>query len=168
MMKYILCIAISITTIMSTTAQIGIGTTEPDASAALHLATSTTVNQGLLLPRMTTAERDANILSPTAGIMIFNQTESEFQLSTAGNGWVNLVAYATSVAATGTTTSTGKIGIGTATPDANTVLDVTSSDKGVLLPLLVVDPAIIAGLIYYNTNTNKVRGCNGTIWSDLN
>ena len=81
---------------------------------------------------------------------------------------MNLVAYATSVAATGTTTSTGKIGIGTATPDANTVLDVTSSDKGVLLPLLVVDPAIIAGLIYYNTNTNKVRGCNGTIWSDLN
>ena len=48
-------------------AQVGIGTTSPNASAKLDI-TSTT--QGLLPPRMTIAQRDA-IVSPIAGLMIF-------------------------------------------------------------------------------------------------
>jgi len=59
----------------------------------------------------------------------------------------------TSNVATGVTTSVGKIGIGTTTPDPNTILDVYSSNKGVLLPLLTADPTIVAGLLYYNTGT---------------
>ncbi|MBL7723604.1 MAG: hypothetical protein JNK27_05620 [Chitinophagaceae bacterium] len=47
---------------------IGIGTTAPHASAALDI-TSTT--KGLLIPRMTTAQRDA-IVSPAVGLMILN------------------------------------------------------------------------------------------------
>ena len=38
----------------------------------------------------------------------------------------------------------------------------------VLLPLLAADATLIAGLMYYNTTTNKIRGCNGTAWVDLN
>ena len=45
----------------TTYAQVGIGTTTPDASSALDI-TSTT--KGLLMPRMTAAERDA--ISPAA------------------------------------------------------------------------------------------------------
>jgi hypothetical protein len=49
-------------------AQVGIGTTSPDASSALDV-TSTT--KGLLAPRMTTTQRDA-ITSPATGLQIYN------------------------------------------------------------------------------------------------
>ena len=50
-----------------TYAQVGIGTTTPDASSALDI-TSTT--KGLLIPRMTETQRDA-ISSPATGLMIY-------------------------------------------------------------------------------------------------
>ena len=52
------------------TAQVGIGTTNPDASSVLEV--KSTVG-GFLPPRMTTAQRDA-ITSPAIGLMIFNTT----------------------------------------------------------------------------------------------
>ena len=51
----------------TTFAQVGINTETPDASAALDI-TSTT--GGLLVPRMTAAQRDA-ISSPASGLMIY-------------------------------------------------------------------------------------------------
>ena len=167
-MKYILCVAVFIATPLFMSAQVGIGTTNPDPSAALHLVTSTTVNQGFLIPRMSTTNRDTNIKSPRVGILIFNTTNSEFQVSTANSGWVSLGTYATAVTAAGTTTFTGKLGIGTTAPDPNSILDVSSTTKGVLLPLLGTDPASVAGMIYYNSSTNRVRGYNGTSWTNLN
>jgi hypothetical protein len=50
-----------------TSAQVGIGTTTPDASSALDI-TSTT--KGLLMPRMTNVQRQA-ISNPAAGLMVF-------------------------------------------------------------------------------------------------
>jgi hypothetical protein len=47
---------------------VGIGTTTPNASAALDI---TSTNKGVLIPRMTTAQRDA-IASPALGLMIMN------------------------------------------------------------------------------------------------
>ncbi|MFM9827033.1 ice-binding family protein [Flavobacterium sp.] len=55
-------------------AQVGIGTTNPDASSILDM-TSTT--QGLLIPRMTSSERNL-ILSPATGLLIYNTTTSHF------------------------------------------------------------------------------------------
>jgi hypothetical protein len=51
----------------TTFAQVGIGTTNPDGSAALDI-TSTT--KGLLIPRMTNAQRLA-IASPVAGLLVY-------------------------------------------------------------------------------------------------
>lgn len=59
----------------ATVAQVGIGTTSPDASAALDLQSTTS---GILIPRMTTAQRDA-ISSPASGLMIYNVSTSSFQ-----------------------------------------------------------------------------------------
>lgn len=53
---------------ISSFAQIGIGTTLPDASAVLDM-TSTT--QGVLIPRMTTAQRTA-ITSPAIGLQVYD------------------------------------------------------------------------------------------------
>lgn len=49
-------------------AQVGIGTITPNASAELDISST---DKGLLLPRMTTAQRN-QIMSPSQGLMIFN------------------------------------------------------------------------------------------------
>ena len=50
------------------TGSVGIGTTTPNASAALEVSSTT---KGLLPPRLTTGQRDA-IAGPAAGLTIFN------------------------------------------------------------------------------------------------
>jgi len=75
-------------------AQVAINTTgaNPDNSAMLDISSSI---KGLLIPRMTTAERTA-IASPATGLLVFDNTLSLFYyydgaawapLSTAGSGW---------------------------------------------------------------------------------
>lgn len=65
-------------------AQIGIGTTSPDASAVLDM-TSTT--QGVLIPRMTTAQRTA-IASPAIGLQVYD-TDTNSVWIYNGADWVN-------------------------------------------------------------------------------
>lgn len=52
------------------TNSLSIGSAGPTASALLELKS---VNKGFVLPRMTTAQRDA-IVNPVAGMLIFNTT----------------------------------------------------------------------------------------------
>lgn len=61
--------------------QVGIGTnaSAPNASALLEMVSTT---QGLLLPRMTTAERDA-IGTPAAGLVIYNTTTNKLNFRAA-------------------------------------------------------------------------------------
>ena len=66
-MKNIFTLLAAVLLTATTFAQVGIGTSTPDASAALDL-TSTT--GGLLLPRMTDTERQA-ISIPVAGLMVY-------------------------------------------------------------------------------------------------
>ncbi|RTQ50039.1 hypothetical protein EJV47_10375 [Hymenobacter gummosus] len=68
-------------------AQVGVGTRTPHPSAALEVA-SPTANQGLLPPRLTTAQRAA-ISSPAAGLLIFNTTTGCLEVYN-GTGWQSL------------------------------------------------------------------------------
>jgi hypothetical protein len=147
-------------------AQIGIGTTTPNASAALDIKSSGSA-VGLLLPRLTTAERDATIKSPSAGLVIYNTTSKVLEVAISGSFWVNIVNGTTTAVASGATSSTGKIGIGTNTPNANAVLDVSSTTKGVLLPQAANDPTGVEGMIYYNTTSDIVKLYNGSSWISL-
>ena len=74
----------------TTYAQVGVGTTTPDASAALDI-TSTT--GGLLVPRMTAGQRDA-ITSPAQGLIIFCSDcasgEGELQIKLTSS-WKNTI-----------------------------------------------------------------------------
>ncbi|WP_412986308.1 hypothetical protein [Pontimicrobium sp. IMCC45349] len=58
-------------------AQVGIGTTNPDESSLLHIETN---SKGILIPKLTTAERDA-ITNPANGLLIFNTDSDEFQFN---------------------------------------------------------------------------------------
>ena len=65
-------------------AQVGIGTTTPNASSILDL-TSTT--QGMLPPRMTTAQRTA-IASPADGLMVYDtDLKSIFHYNSTSTSW---------------------------------------------------------------------------------
>ncbi len=69
-------------TTLSTSGQVGIGTNTPDASAALEVNSTT---GGLLLPRLTTAQRD--LLKPsTSGLLIFNTDLNKFQGNIISSG----------------------------------------------------------------------------------
>ena len=66
----------------------------------------------------------------------------------------------------------GNVGIGTASPAASSLLDVSSTTKGVLLPRLtgaqqaaISSPA--TGLIVYNTDSLGFTYYNGTAWSKI-
>ena len=69
MKKFLLTFIISLSSFIIATAQnVGIGTSAPNASAALDISST---NKGFLLPRMTTAQRNT-IVSPAVGLQIFN------------------------------------------------------------------------------------------------
>ncbi|MCF6296480.1 MAG: hypothetical protein L3J08_00600 [Flavobacteriaceae bacterium] len=64
-------------------AQVGIGTTSPDASAALDI---TATDKGFLMPRMTTAQRTA-IVSPAMGLQVYD-TETKSVWNYNDTSWV--------------------------------------------------------------------------------
>lgn len=78
------------------------------------------------------------------------------------------------------TSAFSQVGINTSTPDASSVLDVTSTDKGMLVPRInlttnTLDLDGIAGqatgLLVYNTGTALQPGFyfwNGTVWRSVN
>lgn len=68
-MKLKLLIAFLFSFPFVTFAQVGIGTNNPDNSAALHI-NSASNNRGVLIPRMTLAQRNA-IVSPANGLFIY-------------------------------------------------------------------------------------------------
>lgn len=68
----------------TTFAQVGIGTTNPDPSSMLDISSST---KGLLIPRMTTAQRDL-IASPAAGLLVFNTSTNTEDVY--NGGWKSL------------------------------------------------------------------------------
>ena len=68
------------------TGAVGIGTTAPDASAALDV---TSTSKGLLPPRLTQVQRDA-IASPAAGLTIYNTTTGGLN-TFDGTKWVALL-----------------------------------------------------------------------------
>lgn len=65
-------------------AQIGIGTTTPDASSILDM---TSTSQGVLIPRMTSAQRGA-IGTPAVGLQVYDTTTNSVWIFN-GASWVN-------------------------------------------------------------------------------
>lgn len=112
-MKKVLTILLAIANYYTVIAQsVGIGTTTPNSSALLDI-TSTT--KGLLMPRMTTAQRNA-IVSPADGLLIYNTTTDE--LNQRQNGaWKTVINSDYWFRGAGTMWNIGdNIGINTAGP----------------------------------------------------
>jgi uncharacterized protein (TIGR02145 family) len=82
-MKQLFTLLATVILTATTYAQVGIGTTNPDSSAALDI-TSTT--KGLLIPRMTTSQRNS-ISSPVEGLLIYNTTVKCLEFYVGNGNW---------------------------------------------------------------------------------
>jgi trimeric autotransporter adhesin len=65
---------------------VGIGTNSPHPSALLEVRST---DKGLLIPRMTTTQRNA-IASPANGLLIYNTTTFALNIFKTGSGWAEL------------------------------------------------------------------------------
>lgn len=140
---------------------VGIGTTAPNASAALDIVAT---NKGLLIPRMTEAQRNA-IASPANGLLVYQTTAPKgfyyceggvwTQIGAGGGGGGNWDLVGDDIH----NSNAGDVGIGTATPDASAALDVVSTTKGVLIPRMTMAQRqamtnAVVGLLIYQTDNN--------------
>ena len=93
---------LTLITLMSGTvnAQLGLGTSSPDASALLDLSSTT---KGVLFPRMTTLQQAA-LINPAIGLIVFNTTNNQIETN---KGDALGGALWTSTTTTGITAATG-------------------------------------------------------------
>ena len=130
-------------------AQVGIGTTSPDASAALDVESTT---KGLLPPRMTEAERDA-ISSPATGLIIYQTDGIAGLYEYNGTTWVNIIGQAP-----GTQPGQMQYWNGTAW-----VTIAATTNEGATLQMIGGVPTWTGGTPPTVTNPNT-----GEIWMDRN
>ncbi|HQX73769.1 MAG TPA: hypothetical protein PK298_12745 [Chitinophagaceae bacterium] len=113
----IFCFVFLLQCAMLSAQTVGIGTTTPNASAQLDIVST---NKGLLIPRMTAAQRAA-IASPAIGLMVYETTTNSLWLYN-GTVWVQQSSGGVSPwAVSGNNiynTNSSNVGIGTSTPSS--------------------------------------------------
>ncbi|MFY9309197.1 MAG: hypothetical protein WAQ28_09155 [Bacteroidia bacterium] len=143
---------------------------EPDASAILDVAST---NSGFLVPRLTTAQRQA-IPSPAQGLLIYNTTTNYFNIYVTGSiaGWHEL-SYVSYI---GNTTGVIAPDVGVlinssgASAEPSAICDINSTTKGLLIPRTTtasITPGPVTGLSIYETSTNVISYYNGSAWIPL-
>jgi hypothetical protein len=149
-------VALTLLITMCNAQNVGIGTNAPNKNALLELKSS---SKGILIPRLTTTERDA-ITSPTIGLQIFNITDTTINYFN-GLAWVKLKASdATKWSVfgnAGINADNNFIG----TTDANDFVIKTNGSEGLRLKSLTpvtsaqVSPFDVLVLTNPGTNNNK-------------
>ncbi len=136
-----------------------------DNSAMLDISST---NQGVLIPRMTSAQRDS-IPSPAIGLLIYNLETNKFNYYKS-TGWYELTCSFLSESS-GTISPGGgtAINMDGAAADSSAILDVSSTIRGFLLPRTtpsaITSPA--QGLLIFDNSSNNYRFYNGNDWKTI-
>jgi hypothetical protein len=147
---------------LQVSAQTGIGTTSPHASAKFEVFSE---NKGFLPPRMTASQR-GNIPSPAAGLMVYQTDGTSGLYYYNGTAWIYIINSTTNVVSvvnggTGTTTATG-----TGSVVLNTSPTFTTPSLGAASATSIVVPTITGGTGTTQTLTFKPTSGNGTTGAD--
>ncbi|NDE90620.1 MAG: hypothetical protein EB059_05720 [Alphaproteobacteria bacterium] len=155
---------------IATNGFVGIGTSGP--SAPLDIQTNNTA--GALVENQRFSFSDTNyyssIKTSTGGLV--GQNQIGFFITEGGVQTNPLLLADNLNTITGTTYINGSVGVGTATPAATALLDISSTTKGFLPPRLttterdaISSPA--TGLTIYNTTTAAMQSYNGSAWGSV-
>lgn len=169
---------------------VGIGTSTPDPTAILDLSST---SKGVVLPRMTTTERNA-IVNPTDALLIYDTTERDyFYYDNANFRWKNInkemvdidgntgiildelpddnsIRFVTEGAQRMVLNNEGELYIGpNFFPDPTAILEIESTTKGVVLPRMTTlereaIPTPATGLIVFDNDIGKYFYFNGSFW----
>ena len=131
---------------------VGIGTTAPSQKLEVNGNTLSTIYYLPDTAKFISGGVGAVMtISSGTNSMVFKQTANAFMRGTTGGLGIEIT--------------------GTPTIDASAILTLTSTTKGFLPPRMTtaqrdaITP--VAGLMIYNTTTNKHQGYNGTTWNDF-
>jgi hypothetical protein len=168
---YFLLMLLLLTNLLLAQQNVGVGTTTPHASAKLDV---TATDKGLLIPRLTTAQRNA-IAAPATGLMVFDTDVNCFFFYN-GAAWASLCAAQvgptgpTGVAgaagtngATGATGQTGATGIQGATGNTG-----ATGLQGVTGPTGPGGYCATAAAGYLPVFTNPNTLCNSVVFQSGN
>ncbi|MFD0964582.1 hypothetical protein [Pseudofulvibacter geojedonensis] len=117
---------------ITTQAQVGIGTTTPDASSILDIESTT---QGMLTPRMNQAQRNA-IVSPATGLLIYQTNNTPGFYYYNGTTWTPFGGSDDDWTVSGNdmyNSNSGNIGVGNTSPTAKFHITGTTGGGGTLL-----------------------------------
>lgn len=150
---------------ISYTGQVGVNNTTPDPSSVLDL---TSTSKGILVPRMTSTQRQA-ISSPADALLVFDTTDKTFYYYT-NSQWNTLDTW---IKVTGGISYTGQIGVNIATPNSSSTVDITSTNKGLLIPRMtttqrqaITTPA--TSLLVFDTDDSRFYFYNAGQWYAVN
>lgn len=168
--------------------RMGLGTLTPNANAILDL-TSTT--KAFLIPRMTSTERDL-IPLPTEGMVIYNTFSKRINLYSSSSGtpgwkewgieaplittdnsilrWDGTSGSKVQTVSMAVIDDAGRMGIGTLSPSPCSILDLTSSTMGFLVPRMSTTQrdaisSPVSGLTIFNVTTGVMNYYSGT-WKE--
>jgi hypothetical protein len=172
-----LLLSVSITNLSAQNKTLGVGTATPNPNAAMHVEAPTN-NQGIIIPRLTTAQRAAFTASLTAapadiGLILYD-TDLRALAVWNGTGWdIGSKVGAPITINNGTGAGSAAVLANSNAANASTVVQIDQAGTGTGLNLNLTNPSTTSSGLNINQNGNgysiysKSTGTNENAWFEV-
>jgi hypothetical protein len=141
---------------------IGIGTVNP--TNTIHVVSS--ANPIRLTGLQTGATFDSLLTVNDSGVV---RRIKMSDIASGGGSWNNVATTSAATSNTQDIYQMGKVGIGTTSPSTSAILELTATDKALLLPRVANTAAIaspVNGMLIYDNSTNCIKGYENGAWTN--